>query len=130
MTEGGIVPTLTALRIETLKRYGTQELLASSLHHRETRETRIRELAGAWAREFDAHALVVLHKVFVLFNTARDFAKIRAKVPYVLSRSDQLFPPAIGPAVMESLPAAGVDATYTPIDSDFGHLTSGRDVEK
>lgn len=48
----------------------------------------------------------------------------------MLSRTDQLFPPAIAPAVLEKLRAAGVDAIYAEIDSDFGHMASGRDAEK
>lgn len=73
---GGIVPTLTALRIQTLKRYGIEALLALSFPDPETPETRIRELAETWAREFDAHALVVLRKASVQYNAERDFAKI------------------------------------------------------
>src|SRR5688572_15857941 len=81
-----------------------------------------RKLAEAWAREFDAHSLVALHKASVRFDAERDFAKVRAKVLYVLSRTDRLFPPSIAPAVIEKLRAAGVEATYAEIDGDFGHL--------
>jgi homoserine O-acetyltransferase/O-succinyltransferase len=127
---GGILPTLTEMRIDTLKRYGIDETLATSHPDPETRETHIRNLAEAWAREFDAHSLVVLRKASVRFDAERDFAKIRAKVLYVLSRTDQLFPPSIAPVVIEKLRAAGVEATYAEIDSDFGHLASGRDADK
>jgi len=48
----------------------------------------------------------------------------------VLSRTDKVFPPSIAPAVMEKLRAAGVDATYVEIDSDFGHMASSRDAAK
>ncbi len=127
---GGILPTLTAMRIDTLKRYGIDATLAASYPEAEAREARIRELAEGWAREFDAHALVVLRQASVRFDAEREFAKIRAKVLYVLSRTDQLFPPSIAPAVLEKLRVAGVEATYAEIDSDFGHLASGRDAEK
>ncbi len=49
---------------------------------------------------------------------------------YVLSRTDVLFPPKLAPDVMARLHAAGVDATYVEIDSDFGHLASGADCAK
>jgi homoserine O-acetyltransferase len=127
---GGILPTLTAMRIETLKRYGIEETLAASHPDPERREARIRELAEAWAREFDAHSLVVLRQASIRFDAERDFAKIRAKVLYVLSKTDRLFPPAIAPAVLEKLRAAGVEAAYVEIDSGFGHMASGRDAEK
>jgi homoserine O-acetyltransferase len=127
---GGIVPTLVQLRIDTLKRYGIEAVLAADYPDPEKREARIRELAEAWAHEFDAHSLVILRKAAVRFNAEHDFAKIRAKVLYVLSRTDKLFPPAIAPAVLARLHAAGVEAAYVEIDSDFGHLASGRDAQK
>jgi homoserine O-acetyltransferase len=64
------------------------------------------------------------------YDAQKDFAKIRAKVLYVLSRTDKLFPPSIAPEVMAKLKAAGVDATYFEIDSDKGHLASGADWQK
>jgi homoserine O-acetyltransferase/O-succinyltransferase len=55
---------------------------------------------------------------------------MRAKVLYVISRTDKLFPPSIAPGVMQALKAAGVDARYYEIDSEFGHSASGFDAEK
>jgi homoserine acetyltransferase len=54
----------------------------------------------------------------------------KAKVLYVLSRTDKLFPPSIAPDVMAKLKAAGVSADYFEIDSDFGHSASGLDAAK
>lgn len=119
-----------AIRLETLKRYGIDAVLGSSHPDPAQREARIRRQAEAWARQFDAHSLVVLRKASVRFDAQRDFATIKAKVLYVLSRTDQLFPPAMGARVMGRLQAAGVDATYVEIDSDYGHLASGRDAEQ
>ncbi len=124
--KGGIAPTLTTLRIETLKRYGIEALLTAG--DPEIREARMREMAETWAREFDANSLVVLRKASVWFDTQRDFGKIRAKILYVLSRTDKLFPPTMGARVMERLRAAGVDATYVEIDSEAGHFASGRNA--
>ena len=94
------------------------------------REARIRRQAEAWAREFDAHSLVVLRKASVRFDAQRDFNVIRAKVLYVISRTDQLFPPSMGARVMGRLQAAGVEATYVELDSNFGHLASGREADQ
>jgi homoserine O-acetyltransferase/O-succinyltransferase len=127
---GGILPTLMAIRMETLRRYGIDAVLGSSHPDPEQREARIRRQAEVWARQFDAHSLVVLRKASVRFDAQRDFASIRAKVLYVLSRTDQLFPPSMGARVMGRLQAAGVEATYVEIDTDYGHLASGREAEQ
>jgi homoserine O-acetyltransferase/O-succinyltransferase len=127
---GGIISTLTAVRMETLKRYGIDAVIGTDHLTPEQREARIRRQAEAWAREFDAHSLIVLRKASVRFDAQRDFSAIRAKVLYVLSRSDQLFPPSMGARVMGRLQMAGVDATYVELDSNFGHLASGREADQ
>jgi homoserine O-acetyltransferase len=126
----GMRDTMTALRMETLERYGTREILAATAPDPADRESRMREMAERWAREFDPNSLVTLRKAMVRFDAERDLAKIRARVLYVLSRTDVLFPPTLAPDVMAKLHAAGVDATYVEIDSDFGHLASGADCGK
>lgn len=127
---GGITPTLTTIRMETLKRYGIEAVIGTDHLSPGQREARIRRQAEAWAREFDAHSLVVLRKASVRFDAQRDFNVIRAKVLYVISRTDQLFPPSMGARVMGRLQAAGVEATYVELDSNFGHLASGREADQ
>ena len=56
------------------------------------------------------------------------FDKIKSKVLYVLSRTDKLFPPELADSVMPALKAAGVDADYFLLDSDYGHSASGLDA--
>jgi homoserine O-acetyltransferase/O-succinyltransferase len=127
---GGIAETLVAMRMETLKRYGSNEILARTIPDAAAREARMREIAGQWAREFDPNALVALRKAMVRFDAERDLEKIRARVLYVLSRSDVLFPPSIAGGVMTKLESAGVEATFFELDSDYGHLASGADSAK
>ncbi len=127
---GGLAATMTALRMDTLRRYGASAIVAASIPEPAAREARLGEMAAHWARQFDPNSLVVLRKAMVRFDAERDFTKIRARVLYVLSRTDVLFPPSLAPAVMAGLAAAGVDATYVEIDSDFGHLASGADAAK
>jgi homoserine O-acetyltransferase/O-succinyltransferase len=127
---GGIIPTLTAIRMETLKRYGIEAIIGTDHLSSEQREARIRRQAEVWARDFDAHSLIVLRKASVRFDAQRHFSAIRAKVLYVISRSDQLFPPSMGARVMGRLQTAGVDATYVELDSNFGHLASGREADQ
>ena len=73
---------------------------------------------------------MTLRKAAVKFDAAKDFTKMKAKVLYVLSRTDKLFPPSIAPGVMAQLKAARVDADYFEIDSEFGHSASGLDAAK
>src|SRR5919108_1800018 len=127
---GGVTAALTSLRMETLKRYGIEAVIGSDHLSPEQREARIRRQAEAWAREFDAHSLVVLRKASVRFDAQRDFNAIRAKVLYVISRTDRLFPPSMGARVMSRLQAAGVEAAYVELDSNFGHLASGREADQ
>jgi homoserine O-acetyltransferase len=67
---------------------------------------------------------------YIGYDTVKDFAKIKAKVLYVLCRTDRLFPPAIAPRVMSDLATAGVEARYFEIDSDLGHSASGPEHAK
>jgi homoserine O-acetyltransferase len=127
---GGIFPTMLKLRVETLERYGQNEVLARTIPDPAQRAERIRQLADAWARQFDPNSLITLRKASVKFDAARDFGKIRAKVLYVLSRTDKLFPPSIAPDVMDKLGRAGVDAKYFEIDTDMGHSASGPEWAK
>ena len=127
---GGIPATLTELRVNTLRRYGQNEILAARFPDPVARDARIREMAEVWVRQFDPNSMVALRKAASRFDAERDFGKIRAKVLYVLSRTDKLFPPSIAPAVMDKLAKAGVEARYVEIDTEFGHSASGAAWQK
>lgn len=128
--KGGIQTVLTDMRIATLKRYGIDEQLAAKFPDKAAREAEIKKRAEAWSTVFDGNSLVALRKASVRFNAEKDLGKMKAKVLYVLSRTDKLFPPSIAPDVMAKLKAAGVTADYFEIDSDFGHSASGLDAAK
>ena len=127
---GGITGTLTEMRVATLRRYGIEDQLAAKFPDKAEREAEILRRAQTWAKSFDANSLVVLRKASVHFDAQKDFPKIRAKLLYVLSRTDKVFPPTIAPNVMAELRAANVTADYFEIDSDFGHSASGLDASK
>ena len=122
---GGIPRTMAALRYETLLRYGQDAVLAASIPDPTARQARLRAMAEAWAAEFDPNSMITLRKALQTYDTTGDFGKIRARVLYVLSRTDVLFPPSLAPEVMDGLTRAGVDARYFEIDTDFGHAASG-----
>jgi homoserine O-acetyltransferase len=128
--KAGCKTVLTEIRIETLKRYGIEANLASRYPDPAEREAAIRQQAANWARNWDAHSLIILRRALLGFDTRPDFAKIKAKVLYILCRSDALFPPKIAPAVIAALKEAGVEARYFEIDSDMGHSSSGPEHAK
>jgi homoserine O-acetyltransferase/O-succinyltransferase len=128
--KGGAKTALTEIRIETLKRYGIEANLTPRFPDPVQREAAIRQTSADWAAKWDAHSLIILRRALLGFDTRPDFAKIKAKVLYVLCRSDNLFPPKIAPAVMQAFADAGVEARYFEIDSDLGHSSAGPEHAK
>ncbi len=127
---GGILGTMTDLREKTLRGYGIDAALAAGLPDKTARDAEIRRMARDWAEQADGHSLLVLGRAMNRYDVRPDLAKIKAKLLYVLSRTDALFPPTLAPGVMRALADAGVDATYEEIDSAHGHLASGSDAAK
>jgi homoserine O-acetyltransferase len=127
---GGMLATMTALREATLRRYGIEAQLAGRLPDPAERAAEITRAARTWAEAFDAHSLLVLGRAATAFDVTAGLADLQARVLYVLSRSDSLFPPNLAPGVMAVLHAGGVDARYVEIDSPHGHLAPGIDSAK
>ncbi len=127
---GGVHETLTALRVDTLRRYGLADSLAEQFPDPVAREQELRRIASAWAGVFDANSLFILGRAMETYDITQHYHRIKVPVLYVLSRTDALFPPTLAPGVMAALRAAGVDAAYVEIDSEHGHLASGADAGK
>ncbi|MCB2003227.1 MAG: alpha/beta fold hydrolase [Burkholderiaceae bacterium] len=127
---GGIDATMTAIREETLRGYGLEQELAPRFPDARARAQEITRIARGWAQAFDGHSLLVLGHAAEAFDATGLLGRITARVLYVLSRTDALFPPSLAPGVMAALTAAGVDARYVEIDSEHGHLASGTDAAK
>ncbi len=126
----GVVGLMKKLRVTTLKGYGLEADLAERHPEPDAREAEIERIAEAWARVFDPNSLITLRKASMVFDVRPRFSEIRARVLYVLSRTDALFPPSLAGPVMRDFRAAGVRADYAEIDSDRGHLASGLDAAK
>jgi len=129
-TTGGIDSAMAELRVETLLKYGAMEELAAAFPDPAARRAEIDRRAAQWAKEFDANSLVALMRASQAYDAEPELAKIRARVLYILSRTDKLFPPSLRAPVMAKLAAAGVAAAYFEIDSEFGHQASGADAGK
>jgi homoserine O-acetyltransferase len=127
---GGVLESMIQIRIATLKTYGIETRLRDTLSDPLEIENAIRTEATKWAEGFDANSLIILAKALRSFDVTGELRKIKAKVLYILSRTDRLFPPELEQQVMPALKSAGVDADYFLLDSDYGHSASGRDAHK
>jgi homoserine O-acetyltransferase/O-succinyltransferase len=127
---GGVMQVMTSIRRDTLRRYGIDEQLKDKFPDVTAREAEIQRRSEAWAKQFDAHSLVVIRRASVRFDAEKDFPRMKAKLLYVLCTTDKLFPPSIAPAIMEKLKAAGVDAEFFELKSELGHSASGLDAAK
>jgi homoserine O-acetyltransferase len=126
----GIKATMTKLRVATLKNYGIEARLAPVHPDPAERERAIEAIAAKWAEEFDPNSLIVLRRALDFYDVTPDVGRIKAKVLYAISRTDKLFPPSLEGPTMAAFRQAGVDATYTLIDSELGHSASGDDAAK
>jgi homoserine O-acetyltransferase/O-succinyltransferase len=125
---GGVLESMIAIRSATLKSYGIETRLRDTISDPAKIEAAIRDEAARWARGFDANSLLILARALRGFDVTAQLSKIKSKVLYVLSRTDKLFPPELEASVMPALKAAGVDADYFLLDSDYGHSASGLDA--
>src|SRR6184192_3456653 len=81
--KGGSKSVLTEIRIETLRRYGTEANLAARYPDPVERAAALRALAENWAKNWDANSLIILRRALLGFDTRPDFARIKAKVLYI-----------------------------------------------
>lgn len=127
---GGCKNTLTEIRLETLQRYGNDEVLKPRFPEPAERAAAMRRNAADWAAKWDANSLIILRRALLGFDARPEFSKIRAEVLYMLCRTDALFPPKIAPGVMQALAEAGVSARYFELDSELGHSSTGPEHAK
>ena len=125
---GGIGATLEAMRYETLVNYGQLEALRPTLPDPAAREAAVRAAARAWAKVYDGHAMVALRQAIGSFDITGDYAKVKAKLLYVIAPNDKLFPAALGVGYAKEMREAGIDLTYIELVTDKGHLASHADA--
>src|SRR5258707_7821921 len=127
---GGLLDSMIQIRSATLKTYGIETRLPTTMSDPEQIEAAVRAEAARWAESFDANSLLILAKALRGFGVTAQLGQIKSKVLYVLSRTDKLFPPDLAASVKPALKAAGVDADYFLLDSEYGHSASGLDAHK
>ena len=124
---GALAAALTRLRVATLERYGIEAELAARFPDAVARRREIERLASDWAQEFDPGALVTLARAVADFDVRPDLPRMRAPLLYVLSRTDDMFPPILARELAPLFDAARLAWTYVELASDKGHLASGAD---
>lgn len=125
---GAMHATLRAMRIDTLRNYSFLTLLEDRLQNADHAQAALETAADQWARAFDANALLTLTKAATAFDATNRYGDIRAKMLYVISKNDPLFPP--NPETLQllsRLPQGSSQYRYVEIDSRYGHLASGVD---
>ena len=125
----GIVPVVTAPKAQNVE-HSLAELQARLATDPEWNSGRYYDKGGAETVLTELRVEMVKRNGTIGYDTVKDFAKIKARVLFVLCRTDTLFPPSIAPGVMDALAAAGVDARFFEIDSNLGHSASGPEHAK
>ena len=124
-----VIDELKKIRLETLTRYGIGKYVEDTSG--ETAAPPILDdMALAWARQFDANALIGLGHTTLTYDARPNVGKIKAPLLYVLSSTDLLFGPELAQPTMAMLKKAGVDASYFEIDSIYGHYAPSADWQK
>ena len=127
---GGITWTMARMREQTLRDYGVDVSLRARFADPAALNAEVRRQALQWAEGFDANSMLALSIALRTYDARPSLHRIKARVQFVLSRTDKLFPPSIAPGTMAAFAAAGVRAEYAEIDSEFGHHASGSDWAK
>lgn len=125
---GAMVEWLTALRVETLMRYGVDDELRPRMPEPQARAAEVGRLAREWAAGFEPGSLVTLAQAVEGFDLRGQLSALRAPVLMVLSRSDQVFSPALAREFAPAFTAAGAAWSCVELDSDKGHFASGADA--
>ncbi|HEY3659015.1 MAG TPA: alpha/beta fold hydrolase [Steroidobacteraceae bacterium] len=125
---GSLVETLVPMRVGMLKNFGVEHALALTIPDPSERTAAIRRRALAWSQGFDANSLLLLMKIMATHDVSTELRKIRARILYVLSRTDPFFPPTLAADALKRLREADVDVSYFELDSEKGHSAATSDA--
>lgn len=125
---GGMYQTLLAMRLQTLQNYGLETLYAQRYPDPQERQEALHAPCRAWAEQFDANSLVTLSGAAEHFNVAHRAHEIRARTLMVQCPSDQVFP--ANARSRETLEQISAPTRYVTLDSPYGHMASGVDIDQ
>lgn len=124
---GGIAGTLERVRNQTLRHYGMVEVLRDQGLDPAAVDEAIAAMARVWAHEFDPNSLVALCKAGQRFDARSNLPHIKARMLWVISSSDRIFPPDVEVERMVQANTAADARVYLNLQSDYGHVASGAD---
>lgn len=127
---GGIGETLRRIRVETLHHYGMVEVLLDRGMTAAEVDQAIDSMAQVWAREFDPNSLIALCKAGQRFDARAAIPHLKAKMLWVISSSDKIFPPDAEIEALVMSNDAPTPPIYLNLQSDYGHVASGADYHK
>lgn len=122
---GSMRQTLHSLRLQTLKAYGMEQILAQSIPDPVARQAQIAAMATAWANTFNPCSLLRLMQAAHSFDVRPQLSSVRADVLQVVASSDGLFPPSADDKQQLNLVASRHRPVYLEIQTSFGHSASG-----
>lgn len=126
----GIQPALQELRKRVLLTYGAKAQDSAVATCAKELDRRIEQQAAQWAREYDANSLIVLGEAMRRFDVSPYLDKLSARVFFMLATSDRLFPAEKAHETLDTLDRHHVPHQYLPLDTKYGHQSSGREWQK
>lgn len=126
--KGGMYDTLLNLRLQTLQNYGLETLYEQRYPDPEQRREAMQAPSRAWAEQFDANSMVVLSGAAEQFNVSDRIAEIRARTLMVQCTTDKVFP--ANDTSRLRLASMAVPTRYVTLDSPYGHMASGVELDK
>jgi homoserine O-acetyltransferase len=123
----GVIPTMVRMRNETLRAFGIEAVLAPRFPGQYSRDAEIQRIAEQWAKHFDANSLVILMRAAKGFDLRPQLHRVKARIMFLLSNTDRIFPSSLSQTVMADLRDAGIRAEYHELETPNGHFASGLD---
>ena len=120
---GGMVETLYATRLQTLRNYGLEKLLEDNIKDPAERQATLQRTCRSWAETFDPHSLVALAGASESFDVRGQVSSIRARMLFVIGSTDAVFPPE--DETPRLLKQAKGETRYLVLESPYGHMASG-----
>lgn len=119
----GMPEILKALRIETLRIYGTPNVLAKKGLSPNEIEAKLNNMANIWSEQFNPMSLVILLQAALDFDVRAELENIKADVLMVIENTDELFPP--NNAVYDVMHKIQGKFSYIEMNTGLGHTSSG-----
>jgi homoserine O-acetyltransferase len=120
---GGMVETLLAMRLQTLRSYGLERLYEDRIPDAAARAEAMQKPCRVWASQFDPHSMIALAGAAERFDVRSRVDQIRARMLFVVCTTDAIFPPDA--QVRDLLQKVPAEVRYRELESPYGHMASG-----